>query len=242
MSNASAVQLNPPTAKVKPGGAKRLLQISAAIAWWTAALFTSAGRLDWLRGWISVVFWSMGMAAFILLVSRYNPTLLAARQKWRHKGTKSFDKVFLATCLPLMIAQPVLGGLDAVRFHWSSMPFGFVYPGSILFILGMGVVAWAMVVNPFAEGTVRIQTDRGQCVIDVGPYRTVRHPMYAGVILMYLGPPLIWGSVWALALGGVIAIGLTCRTVLEDRTLRRELSGYEQYAARTRFRLLPGIW
>ncbi len=240
--SASPVQLNPPTAKVKSGLRKRILQITGAIAWWIAMLFTSAGRLDWLRGWISVAFWSVGIAAMILLVSHYNPTLLSAREKWRHKDTKRFDKIFLAICLPLLVAQPVLAGLDAVHFRWSSMPFGFVYPGSVLFALGMALMTWALAVNPFAESTVRIQTDRGQCVITSGPYRKVRHPMYAGFILMYLGPPLIWGSAWALAVGGVIAIEFICRTALEDRTLCRELSGYEEYVARTRYRLLPGVW
>ena len=242
MANASAVQLIPPTAKTRSGTAKRLLQITGGIAWWIALLFPSAGRLDWFRGWISIAFWSAGMTAFILIVSRCNPTLLAARQKWRHKDTKRFDKIFLAAFLPLVLMQPVLAGLDAVRYRWSSMPFGFVYPGAVLFVLGVALMAWAMAVNPFAESTVRIQTDRGQCVITSGPYSRVRHPMYVGFILMYLGAPLIWGSVWALVVSGVIAIELIWRTALEDRTLRRELSGYGDYAARTRYRLLPGLW
>jgi protein-S-isoprenylcysteine O-methyltransferase Ste14 len=242
MSNASAVQLHPPTAKTASGTGKRLLQITGGITWWSALLFPSAGRLDWVRGWISVAFWLAGMIAFILIVSHYNPTLLAARQKWRHKDTKRFDKIFLAAFFPLAVIQPVLAGLDAVRYRWSSMPFGFVYPGAILFVLGVALIAWAMAVNPFAESTVRIQTDRGHCVITSGPYGTVRHPMYAGFFLMCLGLPLIWGSVWALAVSGVIAVEFIWRTALEDQTLRRELSGYAEYAARTRYRILPGVW
>jgi protein-S-isoprenylcysteine O-methyltransferase Ste14 len=144
--------------------------------------------------------------------------------------------------LPLVFIEPVLVGLDVVRYRWSSMPFGFVYPGSIRFVLGMALMTWAMAVNPFAQSTVRIQTDRGHCVITSGPYSRVRHPMYAGFILMYLGPLLIWGSVSAVAEGGLIAIELSWRTALEDRALRRELAGYEQYAMRTRYRLLSGVW
>ena len=66
--------------------------------------------------------------------------------------------------------------------------------------------------------------------------------MYVGAILMYFATPLIWGSLWALALAGIIAVLFLVRTALEDRTLRRELRGYEEYCSRTRYRLLPGVW
>jgi len=129
-----------------------------------------------------------------------------------------------------------------VRYHWSSMPFVFVYVGAILFALAMVLIAWVMVVNPFAETSVRIQTDRGHTVITSGPYRIVRHPMYLGAILMYTATSLVWGSVWALALAAVMTGLMIWRTSREDRTLRQELAGYEEYSSRTRYRLLPGLW
>jgi protein-S-isoprenylcysteine O-methyltransferase Ste14 len=144
--------------------------------------------------------------------------------------------------MPLFSIQPAVAGLDAVRYHWSSMPFEFVYVGIILFALAMVLIASVLVVNPYAESSVRIQTDRGHTVITSGPYRLVRHPMYVGSFLMNLGMPLILGSVWALVLTGVITLLFVWRTAHEDQTLRRELPGYEEYAARTRYRLLPGLW
>lgn len=114
--------------------------------------------------------------------------------------------------------------------------------GSILFALALALITWVMVVNPFAEKTVRIQTDRGQTVITSGPYRYVRHPMYVGLILLFVSTALVWGSVWALGLDAVMAVLIIWRTAREDRTLRLELAGYEQYAAITRYRLLPGLW
>jgi protein-S-isoprenylcysteine O-methyltransferase Ste14 len=106
----------------------------------------------------------------------------------------------------------------------------------------MVLLAWAMAVNPFAETTVRIQTERGHTVVRSGPYRLVRHPMYAGAILMFLGTPLILGSMLALLLAIGVVLLFVGRTALEDRTLRRELQGYEAYATCTRYRLLPGVW
>lgn len=221
---------------------KMLLQTIGTFSWFVGFLFVAAGRLDWIRGWIAVAMCIVGMTAVGLIAHHYNAPLLEARAKWRRKDTKRFDKIILAIYLPLVLIQPAVAGLDAGRYHWSSMPFALVYVGMILFAPAMVLIAWVMTVNPYAEASVRIQTDRGQTVITSGPYRFVRHPMYVGAILMYLAMPLVWGSVWALVLSGAIAFLLILRTAMEDRTLRKELTGYEEYAARTRYRLLPGLW
>jgi protein-S-isoprenylcysteine O-methyltransferase Ste14 len=222
--------------------AKTLLQPVFTFAWFAGSLFLAAGRLDWVRGWISVALCVIGMTAVGVIVKRRNPGLLKQRAKWRRKDTKRFDKIFLAIYLPLILIHPAVAGLDAGRYHWSSMPFAFVYVGAILLTLSLSLIAWVLVVNPFAESSVRIQNDRGQTVITSGPYRFIRHPMYVGAILMYVAMPVVWGSVWALALGGFLGCLMIARTALEDRTLCRELAGYEQYAAVTRYRLLPGLW
>ena len=119
---------------------------------------------------------------------------------------------------------------------------GWLIPGAFLFAAAMSLIAWTLAVNRHAETTVRIQTDRGHAVVTTGPYRFVRHPMYAGAIVMYVTTPLIWGSGVALAISAAIIALLIWRTGMEDRTLQRELPGYSEYAARTRFRLAPGIW
>jgi Phospholipid methyltransferase len=92
------------------------------------------------------------------------------------------------------------------------MPFGVAYPGAMAFVLGIVLMAWVLRVNPFAEATVRIQKDRGQTVVISGPYRFVRHPMYIGAFLMYLGMPLVLGSVGALTLGAAIVALMIWRT------------------------------
>ena len=99
-----------------------------------------------------------------------------------------------------------------------------------------------MIANPFAEKTVRVQTERGHHVITTGPYAIVRHPMYLGVILMFVAVPLVLGSAWAFAPVVAMTLLLMVRTVLEERLLRRDLPGYEVYIGQTRWRILPGIW
>ncbi len=218
------------------------LRMAAAPVLWIVLLFGAAGRWDWARGWVAVALYVGTMTALAFIVRRHNPTLMEARAKWRRADTKPFDKIILRILLPLGALQPAVAGLDAVRFRWSSMPVWTAYAGAFLFFLGMALITWTMSVNRFAEPTVRIQTDRGHTVVTSGPYRFIRHPMYAGTIPMYVATALVLGSLWALGLAGVLAVLLVWRTALEDRTLRRELPGYAEYAARTRYRLLPGLW
>ena len=221
---------------------RRGLQMLAFTALWIATLFGAAGRLDWIRGWIYVAIYLGSMAILGIVVRRMNPAVIEARAKWLRKDTKAFDKVFLPVFILLTFIQLVVAGLDAVRFHWSSMPSGLLYPGVLLLLAGIALMGWVMTVNPHAETTVRIQTERGHRVITSGPYRFVRHPMYTGAILLYVATPLALGSLWALVVGAAIVLAFFWRTVLEDRTLHAELPGYEEYAARTRYRLIPGIW
>lgn len=224
------------------GAVARILQVALTYAWMIGTVFLGAGRVDWLRGWIGVALWTVSLTTVGLLTQRSNPQLMKERARWRRKDTKPFDKVFLAAYMPLVFTQPAIAGMDAVRFHWSALPFGYVYVGAVIFLLAIALIAWVLCTNPYAETSVRIQHDRGHTVITTGPYRFVRHPMYVGAILMYLSTPLVWGSFWALAVGGVVTVLFLVRTALEDKTLRRELPGYEEYAAHTRYRLLPGAW
>lgn len=248
MSQSSVVETNSPAAQTGSRfaqglrSARLLLRVGAFFLWWIGSLFLAAGRVNWIRGWISVALVVVAMPAVGLTVRRYNAPVLEARSNWRHQDTARFDKIFLAIYAPLISIQPALAGLDAARYHWTSLPFGFVYFGSILFAVTLALITWAVVVNPFAEKSVRIQTDRGHRVITSGPYRFVRHPMYVGLILLFVSTALVWGSVWVLRLNAIMAVLIIWRTACEDQTLRQKLPGYEQYAAATRYRLLPGVW
>ena len=107
---------------------------------------------------------------------------------------------------------------------------------------GWALAIWSMVVNPFFEKTVRIQTDHGHRVIDTGPYAYMRHPGYVGFAGWMLSTPLLLASTWASIPALVSVVLLVIRTALEDRTLHEELPGYAEYASRVRFRLIPGVW
>jgi protein-S-isoprenylcysteine O-methyltransferase Ste14 len=212
------------------------------IAWWCGALFGGAGTLSWVRGWICTVLYLGGTIVVPVVIIKVNPGLQERREARIHSGTKAFDKTFLCAFLPLAIALPAVAGLDSVRFAWYPMPFWTLYPGLGLFVVSTAIIVWVMVSNPHAETTVRIQDERGHAVISGGPYRFVRHPMYVGLILLYFSQALILGSTLALLIAVVVAVLFFWRTGMEDRVLRNELPGYEEYSGFTRFRLIPGVW
>lgn len=237
MSSATAVEAG----LERPKLVKLALRLVVFTTLWAAVLFLSAGRLDWPRGWIYLALCVLGVAVNATGLIRKNPGL--ARERWKKRAnTKRFDKVFMVLYVPVVFALPAVAGLDAVRFGWSSMGPETLYAGVALHLLSIIPIAGAMATNPFLEATVRIQTDRGHKVITTGPYRVVRHPMYLGAVLQFLGAPLVLGSVWAGVPAGVAIVMFVVRTAFEDRTLRNELPGYEEYAQRTRWRLLPGVW
>jgi protein-S-isoprenylcysteine O-methyltransferase Ste14 len=142
----------------------------------------------------------------------------------------------------IILAVYVMGGLD-VRYGWTiGFPMAAQIAGVILAVLGYALVVWATASNAFFSLIVRIQKERGHAVATGGPYQFVRHPGYVGSILAYVGTPIILGSWWAIALGVVSALLMIVRTAFEDKTLLAELDGYKDYAARVRYRLLPGVW
>ncbi|MGH9436462.1 MAG: methyltransferase family protein [Terriglobia bacterium] len=221
---------------------KTFLQSLVLFAWWCVLLFGSAGQLTWERAWTCTAFYLGGMYASRAVLRKLNPNILDQRQTAIRKDTKRFDKIFLRVFLSLTIIQPMIAGLDAVRFDWAPMPFRTVYLGN--WSLHSLSELNHLRVSPKSprRSSVRIQRDRDHTVVVSGPYRFVRHPMYVGLIFLHTSMALILGSTWNLALAGLIAMLLLWRTGLEDLTLRRELPGYERYTLITRYRLMPGTW
>jgi protein-S-isoprenylcysteine O-methyltransferase Ste14 len=99
---------------------------------------------------------------------------------------------------------------------------------------------WVIDVNRFAARTVRVE--EGQRVIADGPYKLVRHPMYAFALVMWLATAIALGSYVALPFFAMLVPILVLRLLNEEKVLRRELPGYTEFCERTRYRLAPYIW
>ena len=198
------------------------------------------GGVGWRKGWVFLLVFVFQMTVASLYLWRTNPEIFIARSKI-HAETKGWDKLVLVFVLFSFFAIFPMAGLDH-RLGWSFVPLWLVVGGYLLFTLGMIGSVWAYRVNKFAEPGVRIQAERGHTVIDSGPYAIVRHPIYVAGFLIVVGLPLALGSLWALIPVAVATPILIVRTIFEDRLLQAELSGYQEYASRVRYKLLPGVW
>ena len=219
---------------------RKAITLTTAVALVLAVLgFALTRWMGWSLGWVYV--WLCAAASVINLFCalRWNPVLIGRRMGFA-KGTKSWDLVWFALFLPIMIAVYAIAIMES---GWVSMaPDGAWLLGLMMFITGWVLLIWCHIVNPFLEKTVRIQTDHGHRVIETGPYAYVRHPFYVGIVLLLFSIPLMLMSNWAFIPAILASVGLVIRTILEDRTLYRELPGYADYSTRVRVRLIPGIW
>ncbi|MGA7183596.1 MAG: isoprenylcysteine carboxylmethyltransferase family protein [Pseudolabrys sp.] len=202
-----------------------------------ATLFAAAGTIA-IPG-----FWAyLAILAVVMIVSfaTLDPDLL--RERMRPGGKK--PPLSLRIFSLVLFMHWIVAGLDRGRFHWSDDVPGWLQ-GVCLFTVAAGyaLALWAMRVNRFFSSVIRIQTDRGQYVVTTGPYGFVRHPGYtAGILIIAASGPAL-GSWLAAALLVIFSLPfLLHRAITEDRILQVELAGYSEYAARVRWRLLPGIW
>jgi protein-S-isoprenylcysteine O-methyltransferase Ste14 len=220
------------------GGFYKIMLIICILA---AILFISAGRLDWVLGWILVLEYLVYLAAIMIWGIRRDPDLLMERGKIS-ENVKQWDKFINALYAILIVLLLVVSGLDAQRYRWTNLPIIVVVVGGVGLAFAGWVIWRTMVENAYLSRWARIQDDRGQKVITTGPYSIVRHPMYTAIILLVLCIPLQLGSLWGLIPSVLICVLFVLRTHLEDRMLLEELDGYREYTDRVKYRLVPGIW
>lgn len=218
-----------------------LWRLVTMTALYGAVLFLCAGTVHWMAAWAYLTIMAAVLGGYVVTVGR-NPDLMAER-KSPPRDAKQWDKPLVAIIGAVgPIALVVVCGFDR-RLRWSpDIPIWLKTAGLVLVAAGGWLTNRAVAANRFFSALVRIQRDRGHTVVDSGPYRVVRHPGYAGSIIHMPGAALALGSLWGLAVVAIVTAVIVVRTSLEDRTLRAELDGYEAYAQRVRFRLVPGIW
>jgi len=229
---------------VQTGALRQWIRVVVMYLFIGLTLLVCGGDLGWWQAWIySLIIVVAGIGGRIWAEHRH-PGLTAERQNIEKiQNAKTWDKV-LAPLMALSVGFPmvIVAGLDH-RYGWSpEFSLWLIVLGFILISLGYTFAAWALAENQFFSTVVRIQTDRGHVVCDSGPYRIVRHPGYAGNIPPLLGIVLALSSLWTFIPVAVALIIMVIRTALEDQTLQEELPGYQDYARRVRYRLIPGIY
>ncbi len=214
----------------------RVAGVVAGVGFLAAILLPAAGRLDLPTIW---VYLGVTAALSTIGMAHMDPGLIRERFK---PGPGDWDAAVVLLG-PMYLAHLIVAGIDLGRFHWSdTVPLPLIVVGFFALVAGTAVTLWGMNANPYFSPKIRLQPDRGQHVIDIGPYAHVRHPGYAGAIVLFLGSGLALGSWLSLIPAFGAIIGILWRTVVEDRFLRAQLPGYADYATRVKYRLVPGIW
>ncbi len=222
--------------------ARVVLRVIMGFIFMSALLFIPAGTISWTEAWIYLVIQFGSSISFWLWLRKNNPELLKDRLALVKKKQKNWDKVLMWSMTPFFIALLIIPGLDAVRYQWSFISGEVKMIAYIVIFISLISFFIVMRENTFLSRVVEIQEDKGHHVITTGPYRYIRHPMYVAVIALFFALPVALGSLYGLIPAFFVAAAIIFRTYLEDKTLHKELPGYLEYAQRTKYRLLPGIW
>jgi protein-S-isoprenylcysteine O-methyltransferase Ste14 len=213
------------------------------VAFFAGALFIPAGTIYWWRAWVLLGAVLACVIATMFVLAGDDDLLNERYRSPVQNGQPLADKILTLLLIPSFAGLLVFIPLDVFRFHCLERPGALLSAlGLVLFASGWIVITLALRENTFAAPVVKHQKERHQAVIDSGVYRIVRHPMYAGAVLLMFGMAL-WLQSYAAALFALIPIAvLAARVLVEERLLRSELAGYDAYVARVRYRLIPFVW
>ena len=227
----------------RPSDGRLLLAVTVLVGFTALLMFGGAGTVDWPMAWVYTGY----VFAFTFLhrrrLVRLYPDLGGARLKGPNRANvQPFDRVLMPLLAVMTQVVPLVAGLDK-RFGWTGdMALGVQLGAFALIVIVYAFSGGAMFANRYFSSVVRIQADRGHTVVSSGPYRLIRHPNYAALIAGSALLPVLLGTLAALIPAAGVAIVVVIRTAFEDRALREHLPGYREYAARVRYRLLPGVW
>lgn len=216
---------------------KIVLIFPAAFLFMAGILFPTAGSFDYWQAWVfcGVVL----LAAFFIMLYflKKCPEFLEKRFRYKEKELK--QKNIIKAASALFFVGFLIPGLD-YRFGWSNVPVWLVIVSNIIIFVCYGIAFLAFKENPYAARTVEVF--KGHKVIDTGPYSIVRHPMYAGIIPMYLFMATALGSYWALIPFALVCVIVIIRALNEEEVLKRDLPGYKEYCKKVHYHLIPFVW
>jgi protein-S-isoprenylcysteine O-methyltransferase Ste14 len=205
-----------------------------------ALLLLPAGTLDYWQAWVFIVVFLGAANAIGAYLALKDPALLERRKRigpTAEQGTA--QRIIISVGILSFLGVLVFSALDQ-RFGWSTVPPYVSVVGDVLVALGLFIDLLVFRENTYGGSSIRVV--EGQQVISTGPYAIVRHPMYAGVLIMMVGIPLALGSWWGLLLVAVTAPVLIWRILDEEKVLQQELPGYTEYMHDVRYRLAPSVW
>jgi len=200
--------------------------------------FVPAGTLNWPEAWLYLTSNICYVIQTFLYLEKNSPDSLKKRTEL--KPEKGWDMVITVGASVVFVALFIIAGFDAVRYRWSTAPIESKALGFVGIISSFIILFSVMKENSYLFRTVKVE--KGQKIVTTGPYSIVRHLMYAAMITQFTSMPLALGSYYALIPAVLVDVFIVIRTILEDKTLQKELGGYVEYVKKTPYRLLPGVW
>ncbi|MEZ4860842.1 MAG: isoprenylcysteine carboxylmethyltransferase family protein [Caldilineaceae bacterium] len=219
---------------------KSLLGLLFLLLCLALALFLAAGTLRFWQAWLYLAVFFLCTLLITIYLINYDQRLLASRvQAGPTAETQTAQQVIQSLASLLFIGLFVVPGLD-FRFHWSTVPVLISLVADSLVALSFWIVFLVFRENSYTSAVIEVASE--QTVIISGPYRLVRHPMYAGASLLLIFTPIALGSWVALPLALLLIVVIALRAREEEKFLVANLPGYAEYRQQVRYRLIPFIW
>ncbi len=215
-------------------GALQLLAVLAIL------LFLPARTFDYPQAWAYLALFATAVVLITAYLLRNDPALLERRVEAGFVAERRPQQKVLQVLAACAFASIFGIAANDYRFGWSHLPPALEAAGLLVVAIGFALVFVAFRENSFAAGTIDVFVN--QRIVASGPYARLRHPMYAGALVLLYGTPLALGSYWALVAVFALTLLLVVRILDEERFLRESLSGYAEYARRVRYRLVPYVW
>lgn len=205
-----------------------------------AVLFWPAGTFDYWQAWVFIaVFIVFTMVPTIYLAAKYPDALRRRMTSGPFAETRPVQKLVTVGIVVMAVAVGVVSALDH-RFGWSMVPTPVIVVGNVLVALGLAVAELVVVQNNYAAATITVEAE--QTLVSTGLYGIVRHPMYVGALIMMIGMPLALDSYWGLLTVVPAVLVFALRIDDEEKMLRQQLDGYDEYTRKVHYRLVPGVW
>ncbi len=212
----------------------------SSIVFFGLLLFWPAGTFDYWQAWVYIaVFVVFTMIPTIYLAVAYPDAFRRRTRSGPFAETRMVQKLINVGIVLAVVAQAVISALDH-RFGWSAVPIPVVVLGNVLVAVGLGIAEMVVIQNNYAAATITVEKE--QPVVSTGMYGVVRHPMYVGALVMMVGVPLALASYWGLLMIIPGVLVFAARITDEEKALRQELDGYDEYTEQVHYRLVPGLW
>lgn len=217
-----------------------LLSSVGGILFMGVLLFVPAGTLDYWQAWVFIAVFIIGtMLPTVYLAIKYPDALQRRMRSGPWSETRPAQRLITVGITLTVVAVGVISALDH-RFGWSTVPIAVAVIGNVLVLVGLGLAELVIIQNNYAAATITVEQD--QPVVSTGLYGVVRHPMYVGVLIMMIGMPLALASYWGLLTIIPGTLVFVARITDEEKALREELAGYDEYTEKVHYRLVPGVW